>query len=42
MGHREFEKKTFGPLIEVETELADNEKEIILSYFRKLKDIIKK
>lgn len=39
-GHDNFEKKTFGPLLQVEKELSEKERGIIISYFKKLKNII--
>lgn len=39
-GHENFEKKSFGPLLQVEQDLSEKERESIISYFKKLKNII--
>ena len=39
-GHKKFAKKTFGPLIQVEQDLSNEEREIITAYMRRLKEII--
>ncbi len=39
-GHSDFEEKTFGPLRQLEQDLSGKEKMIILSYFKRMRDII--
>nr|WP_319777211.1 MarR family transcriptional regulator [uncultured Sphaerochaeta sp.] len=39
-GHAAFEEKTFGPFLRIEQDLTAKEREIILSYFKKIKNII--
>ena len=40
-GHDLFEKKIFGPLLQIERDLSEKERDTIISYFKKLKKMIR-
>ncbi len=41
-GHESFEAATFGPLIEIESQLSDSDYQVISGYFEKVRNAVKK